>query len=113
MVGHNVPESTINSSNTLKNIKKFFILILLAFFSLSLIIIKLINNSNLDKNHVYVMGKVIYKDFSSRGTTYRYEFYFLNKKYLAGTKTIGWHKEINDLIYRIIHLGRIGFIAIR
>jgi hypothetical protein len=83
----------------MKNIKKYIVLILLALFTLFLIIVNLIGNAKINKDHVYVIGIITDASFSSRGTTNDYHYYYFNKKYNGRTTSIGWHKKINDLFF--------------
>jgi hypothetical protein len=84
----------------LKFIKKYFVLIVLFFISLSFLIHSLINHSQLNGQYAYVIGKVIKKEpYKSGGVIYTYYYSYKGIKNEGRNTDVFWHKDVNDLFY--------------
>jgi hypothetical protein len=83
-----------------KGIKRHFVLILLAIFSLALIGIGLVNKVKLNGNYAYVIGKIIKKEpYRSGGTVYSFYYSYRGVQYKGQNTDVLWRKKVNDLFF--------------
>jgi hypothetical protein len=80
-------------------IKKQLVIFFLGIFTIALAINFFIYKQKLNRRGVYIIGRIINTSFSSRGTTYDYEFFFDGKKYTSKVKAAGLGLDKNDLIF--------------
>ena len=90
----------MNSTNFWVHLtKRYYLLILLALFTLVLAINFFNYKQNLNAEGIYVIGKVTDADFSARGTTYTYDFVFYGKKYESRVKATALGIKVGDLVF--------------
>jgi hypothetical protein len=89
----------MKSIAVLKTIKKYFVLIVLGIFTFILAINYFVNNHNINKSGVFVLGRIISKDeYKSGSSAYKYEYFFGNTRYVGKTVGVGLG-HIGDLLF--------------
>ena len=78
--------------------KKYIPIIILGVILVFEVVNYCIDNSSLEKNCVYVLGRITYNEKSSRGDLYRYNYFFGGSSWEGRTTTIGRGKYVDDLI---------------
>jgi hypothetical protein len=97
-----------------KIIKKYFVLILLALFSLTLLIISLINQVQLNGNYAYVIGEIKNKKPYRNGSTiYDFSYSYRGIQYKGQRIDAFWNKEINYLFFLKVLLKKNYVIGVK
>jgi uncharacterized membrane-anchored protein YitT (DUF2179 family) len=85
----------VNSSSW---IRKYFVILLLGLFVVVLLVNKFVNDREIKRKGRYVLAVITSSDFSSRGTTYKYDYWFGSLKFNDSSIALGWRKRQGDFI---------------